>query len=168
MVFAAQLITARRCLVDGRQLPTGRPTLFSLVEYSSPKSDWRRGGLFPLLTRACQDYHLRRGASAMNGVVEELVEEVRRLISRRREEGKDQSRVLIGVCGIPGSGKSQLAAHVADRLNAGLQERQTVVIGMDGWHLTRDELARMKDPEKARARRGAPWTFDDEVGNERI
>lgn len=35
-----------------------------------------------------------------------------------------------------------------------------MVLGMDGFHLTKARLAEMDNPEEALARRGAPWTFD--------
>jgi pantothenate kinase len=38
-----------------------------------------------------------------------------------------------------------------------------MVIGMDGFHLTRAQLAAMPDPQAALARRGAPWTFDPQA-----
>jgi len=34
------------------------------------------------------------------------------------------------------------------------------VVGMDGFHLTRDQLRAMPNPEEAFVRRGAEWTFD--------
>jgi pantothenate kinase len=37
-----------------------------------------------------------------------------------------------------------------------------VLVGLDGWHLTRAQLDAMPDPVEARARRGAHWTFDGE------
>jgi pantothenate kinase len=97
----------------------------------------------------------------MEAVVEGLVDDVRQLASHAG--GDKGGRILIGICGIPGSGKSQLARHVVDRLNANSANRQAVVVGMDGWHLTRAQLAAMPNPDEAKARRGAPWTFDDEV-----
>lgn len=78
-------------------------------------------------------------------------------------------RVLVGLCGAPGSGKSQLAKHVIEAVNrrsgggGGGGEETAIIVGMDGWHLTRAQLAQMDDPQRAKDRRGAPWTFDDEV-----
>ncbi|TFY59704.1 hypothetical protein EVJ58_g5614 [Rhodofomes roseus] len=37
-----------------------------------------------------------------------------------------------------------------------------VLIGLDGWHLSRAQLDAMPDPKLARDRRGAHWTFDGE------
>ena len=38
----------------------------------------------------------------------------------------------------------------------------TILIGLDGWHLTRAQLDAMSDPKLAHDRRGAHWTFDAE------
>ena len=72
-------------------------------------------------------------------------------------EGK---RLLVGICGIPGSGKSSLARRVADRLNHATAEPVAIVIGMDGWHYTRQQLSLSDDPKHAFDRRGAEFTFD--------
>ena len=34
------------------------------------------------------------------------------------------------------------------------------MVGLDGWHLTRAQLAALPDPQLAKDRRGAHWTFD--------
>lgn len=60
-------------------------------------------------------------------------------------------RLVIGIAGTPGSGKSWTAAGLA----AGLGE-DAVVVPMDGFHLTDDELGRLGRAE----RKGAPDTFD--------
>jgi pantothenate kinase len=95
----------------------------------------------------------------MQSIVDDLAQS---LIRSSKEKGK---RTLIGLCGIPGSGKSQLAKHVVERINAIHNTEQiAIVVGMDGWHLTRAQLAQMPDPQLAKDRRGAAWTFDDQVG----
>ncbi|KAK7522227.1 P-loop containing nucleoside triphosphate hydrolase protein [Phyllosticta citriasiana] len=81
-------------------------------------------------------------------------------------------RLLIGVSGIPGSGKTTLAAKVASRLNElyhaqlpGASAGEPPVAGlvpMDGYHLSRAQLDAMPDPHMAHARRGAHFTFDAE------
>lgn len=45
-------------------------------------------------------------------------------------------------------------------LNAGSGDELAILVGLDGWHLTRDQLDLMPDPVLAHARRGAHWTFD--------
>jgi len=78
-------------------------------------------------------------------------------------------RLLIGVGGMPGSGKTTLAALVVRRLNSrhaehspGLAATSPVAafVPMDGYHLTRAQLSAMPDPATAHARRGAAFTFD--------
>ncbi|MGH4023243.1 MAG: nucleoside/nucleotide kinase family protein [Pseudonocardiaceae bacterium] len=60
-------------------------------------------------------------------------------------------RRLLGITGAPGSGKSALAAALADALGERAQ-----VVGMDGFHLAQAELARLGRQD----RKGAPDTFD--------
>jgi pantothenate kinase len=65
---------------------------------------------------------------------------------------------LVGVAGVPGSGKSTLVRAVCERLNA--RGTPAVVVPMDGFHYYRRQLDQMPDAELAHARRGAEWTFD--------
>lgn len=102
--------------------------------------------------------------STMEATVEGLVDELQRKLA----SGPYDRRLLIGLCGIPGSGKSQLASHVVQMLNKqnarrGALNDVAIVVGMDGWHLSRAQLERMPDPQLAKDRRGAAWTFDDAV-----
>jgi pantothenate kinase len=73
---------------------------------------------------------------------------------------------MIAISGIPGSGKTELASMVAKRINIlySTENPNSVPIAtslpMDGYHLTRAQLAAMPDPTYAAARRGAAFTFD--------
>jgi len=69
-------------------------------------------------------------------------------------------RTVVGLVGLPGSGKSTVAALLAQAVNAQAGPGTMLALGMDGFHLSRAQLARMDDPAAALARRGAPWTFD--------
>lgn len=69
-------------------------------------------------------------------------------------------RRVVGIAGFPGAGKSTLARTLAARANEQLQTDAVRALGIDGFHLTRAQLARFPDPQAALARRGAPWTFD--------
>lgn len=60
-------------------------------------------------------------------------------------------RVLLGIAGAPGAGKSTVAA-VLQRAMPGT----VAVVGMDGFHLSQDELVRLGRQD----RKGAPDTFD--------
>lgn len=58
-------------------------------------------------------------------------------------------RILIGICGAPGSGKSTFAAALAARVGG-------MVLPMDGFHLPQARLVELG----RRERMGAPDTFD--------
>jgi len=72
----------------------------------------------------------------------------------------DASRHMIALAGVPGSGKSTIAARLGEEMNARCGEGTLLVLGMDGFHLPKAALRQMPDPDLAFARRGAPWTFD--------
>jgi pantothenate kinase len=63
-------------------------------------------------------------------------------------------RVLIGIAGCPGAGKSTAAAWLARALDA--EGRRAVQVPMDGFHLANAELVRLG----RRERKGAIDTFD--------
>jgi pantothenate kinase len=79
--------------------------------------------------------------------VEELVREVHALLH-------DGPRVVVGLAGAPGAGKSTVAAALVARLRAG--GTRTALVPMDGFHLDQVELERLGLAE----RKGAPDTFD--------
>lgn len=87
------------------------------------------------------------------------------------QNAPSSKRLLIAVSGIPGSGKTTLAARVCRRLNQkhAVQSPGTAksnplaaFIPMDGFHLSRAQLDAMPDAVSAHARRGAAFTFDAE------
>ena len=86
------------------------------------------GAKFPLMPPICQDPFAR--------------------LETLRARG---TRCLLGLTGVPGAGKSTLAAHLAAHFGAA-----AVVVPMDGFHLANAELARLG----RRERKGAPDTFD--------
>lgn len=71
-------------------------------------------------------------------------------------------RVLVGLAGVPGAGKSVLAAEIVAEIQA-TRGPCCVCIGMDGWHYSRAELDQFPDPQEAHRRRGAAFTFNAEV-----
>ncbi len=75
---------------------------------------------------------------------DEAIERARALASRGR-------RMLLGIAGPPGGGKSTLAQAVADELGD-----RARLVGMDGFHLAQAELVRLG----RRDRMGALDTFD--------
>jgi pantothenate kinase len=76
--------------------------------------------------------------------VDDLVEQVRQLLRSR-------PRVVLGLCGPPGAGKSTLAERLVRRLGP-----DAVVVPLDGFHLDDAELDRLGRLD----RKGAPDTFD--------
>ncbi|KAJ5610303.1 Phosphoribulokinase/uridine kinase [Penicillium lagena] len=77
------------------------------------------------------------------------------------------ARLMIAVSGIPGSGKTELASLMSQRINQLYAHENpsattpiATALPMDGYHLTRAQLAAMPDPVYAAARRGAAFTFD--------
>jgi len=77
------------------------------------------------------------------------VDEVRERVAALLAQTTPDIRVLVGICGPPGSGKSTSARRLARQLRAPL-------VPMDGYHLPNDELDRLG----LRQVKGAPETFD--------
>jgi pantothenate kinase len=71
------------------------------------------------------------------------------LASRIADDARGRRRYLFGLAGPPGSGKSTVAARLADAFGG-------VVVPMDGFHLDNTELER----RGLAAVKGAPDTFD--------
>jgi pantothenate kinase len=67
---------------------------------------------------------------------------------------------MIALAGVPGSGKTTLASHLAEAVNARTTPNTVVALGMDGFHFTKAALRQFPNAAEAFARRGAPWTFD--------
>ncbi|KAJ0420777.1 P-loop containing nucleoside triphosphate hydrolase protein [Aspergillus carlsbadensis] len=93
--------------------------------------------------------------------------QVARLVDKiwdKYQKTPENARLMVAVSGIPGSGKTELAITMAKRINQIYAEQNegfiAAAIPMDGYHLTRAQLAQMPDPEYAAARRGAAFTFD--------
>ena len=79
-----------------------------------------------------------------------------RLSDRPPNPSDPSGRVLIGLTGAPGAGKSTLAADLARALTAHLGAEAVAVVPMDGFHLADVTL----DALGLRDRKGAPETFD--------
>ncbi len=85
-------------------------------------------------------------------VLDVLVERV-----RSRLAGAGDERVLIGIVGLPGAGKTTLAADLVVRLNSRSGDGGLAAhVPMDGYHLADVELDRLG----LRDHKGAPATFD--------
>jgi pantothenate kinase len=72
-------------------------------------------------------------------------------LARAVELAAGGRRVLLGITGPPGAGKSTLARQLLGRVDGAAR-----LVGMDGFHLAQRELERLGRAE----RKGAPDTFD--------
>lgn len=116
---------------------------------------------------------------------EVLLDPVSRLIHLHSNTDR---RIIIALAGYPGSGKSTIAKLWAQEIkgrtgakrgksraawasskcacdqpptvNKKIRGDTFIILGMDGFHLSRARLRAMDDPDAAFARRGAPYTFD--------
>ncbi len=103
----------------------------------------------------------------MSGSTPPLLEDpLGHLLQRLRSAA--QQRIVVGIVGLPGAGKSTLARWLADAVNQAEGEGAAMALGMDGFHLTRAQLRAFPDPVAALARRGAPWTFDPQALRQRL
>ncbi|KAK3328341.1 P-loop containing nucleoside triphosphate hydrolase protein [Cercophora scortea] len=109
-----------------------------------------------------------------------MEEQVKRLVDKvwnKFLKTPKDSRLLIAIGGVPGSGKTTLSQLVTAALNARYAAASSppssgppassaspiaAFVPMDGYHLTRAQLSAMPDPATAHARRGAEFTFDGE------
>ncbi|KAJ7702216.1 P-loop containing nucleoside triphosphate hydrolase protein [Mycena rosella] len=81
-----------------------------------------------------------------------------------------ESRLIVGIAGSPAAGKSSFCHRLLRNINDLLQQDSpatetisrdsAILVGLDGWHLTRAELSLFPDPKLAHERRGIHWTFD--------
>jgi pantothenate kinase len=67
-----------------------------------------------------------------------------------------RERVILGIAGSPGAGKSTLAHHLLDRITDIQGVGWAAQVPMDGFHLADAQLRRLGAME----RKGAPDTFD--------
>ncbi|OKH78946.1 fructose transporter [Mycobacterium sp. ST-F2] len=78
-----------------------------------------------------------------------LTGDVARLLDER------PGRVVVGLTGPPGVGKSTVAARIVDEFNSA-RRGAAALLPMDGFHLSNAQLARLG----RKGRKGAPDTFD--------
>lgn len=76
-------------------------------------------------------------------------------IREMRSNSLDFSPLVVGVVGVPGSGKTTSSFILAQMLG-----KDCVVLPMDGYHYPISELKKFSNPSDAIYRRGAPDTFD--------
>ena len=85
-----------------------------------------------------------------------LPDDAAALADRIRSLHRPGRRVLIGIVGAPGSGKSTLSAAVLAHLTAGEAPLKAALVPMDGYHLAQHVL----DEAGLAEIKGAPQTFD--------
>ena len=76
-----------------------------------------------------------------------------------------QRRILVGIAGPPGCGKTYFSKLLTMLLNQNTQQEMAVYIGMDGWHYSQKQLEQMtfcRDGKLMllKAIKGAPESFD--------
>ena len=91
------------------------------------------------------------GQAAPGPRAERLSLSIADLAARARGLIRPGGRVLLGIAGSPGSGKSTVAEGMRRELGD-----QAAIVGMDGFHLAQAELVRLGRAD----RKGAPDTFD--------
>ncbi|KAI8970245.1 P-loop containing nucleoside triphosphate hydrolase protein [Mycotypha africana] len=74
----------------------------------------------------------------------------------------ENQRYIIGVSGVPGSGKTTFVNKFVEDFNKHHPGDTVVAISMDGFHLPKAALDKMSNREEAYLRRGVHWTFDPE------
>ncbi|KAJ2781077.1 hypothetical protein H4R18_003072 [Coemansia javaensis] len=98
---------------------------------------------------------------------QETVDELSRVLVEALGQAGGQRRVVVAVAGTAGSGKTHLCGLVRSAVNASSSSSSSssegevcAVLPMDGFHLSKAQLAALDDPDAAMRRRGAHWTFD--------
>ncbi|KDQ17566.1 hypothetical protein BOTBODRAFT_577684 [Botryobasidium botryosum FD-172 SS1] len=93
---------------------------------------------------------------------EVIAAELAQCLIQDLEGDPSPSRILVGIAGIPASGKSTIALRIAHHINQSRPpgDEIAIVVGLDGWHYTRAVLDTFDNVEEAHARRGAAFTFD--------
>ncbi|KAF8878451.1 P-loop containing nucleoside triphosphate hydrolase protein [Infundibulicybe gibba] len=93
--------------------------------------------------------------------------ELANVLIKKLEKTEPPTRILVGIAGIPASGKTSFAhlltKHINDRLISQSDPQSgasAILVGLDGWHISRQLLDLFPDPKLAYDRRGIHWTFD--------
>lgn len=73
---------------------------------------------------------------------------------------KSKEPFVVGIVGMPGSGKSTSVEVLADLLNQHIGDDACLCMPFDGYHISREELMLLPNADDAMWRRGAPDTFD--------
>lgn len=79
------------------------------------------------------------------------------------QEIPSNQRLLIGLAGSPGSGKSTISKHIVEKINELYGSNVAIVVTQDGFHYYRSELEKFPNRDEAFKRRGAPFTFNSKL-----
>ncbi len=109
------------------------------------------------LARARGQAHV---GAAMPAKPRHLADPLAHVLALLQQRPPPSARIVIGLAGLPGGGKSTFTRKLADAANQALGKRAVMALGMDGFHLSKAQLAKLPNPAEAFRRRGAPWTFD--------
>ena len=88
--------------------------------------------------------------------------DIARMISKTVEDNQkagNEQPVMVGVVGMPGSGKTT-SSHILASILEETHHLSCIVLPMDGYHFSISQLKAMDNPEDVIYRRGAPDTFD--------
>jgi pantothenate kinase len=75
------------------------------------------------------------------------------------ESLNNNKKYIIGIGGIPGSGKSAFSNKLCNCINQILNKTICIVLSMDGFHYYKKQLDKMPNSKELYKRRGSPWTF---------
>ncbi|KAF9527105.1 P-loop containing nucleoside triphosphate hydrolase protein [Crepidotus variabilis] len=104
--------------------------------------------------------------------MDQEIQELCDYLVEKLETNPTHRRLLVGLAGVPGSGKSTIAELLNQKINDRLRKSvpirtesngsrvESILVGLDGWHLSRAELDLFPDPKLAHDRRGVHWTFN--------
>ncbi|KAK4199351.1 P-loop containing nucleoside triphosphate hydrolase protein [Triangularia verruculosa] len=91
--------------------------------------------------------------------MEESLAQIVALARSKLEQTPLDRRLLIGISGPPGSGKTTLSTILTTTLNTHLPN-QAIFLPLDGYHFSRAQLDAFPDPSHAHKYRGSEPTFD--------
>jgi pantothenate kinase len=89
-----------------------------------------------------------------NAAVPEIVARYTQILLKA--SASKNGRYLLGLTGSPASGKSTFSAQLVAEVNAALSQNKAIVVPMDGYHYSNEEL----DVKGLKPLKGIPATFD--------
>mmetsp|Transcript_4567 Transcript_4567/g.9119 ORF Transcript_4567/g.9119 Transcript_4567/m.9119 type:complete len:272 (-) Transcript_4567:503-1318(-) len=138
-------------------------TMSTLFVASNPSSNWASSTRSTTKSRSCSR---QAGRASYGNSSSKIADALVRRIADLRLARPPGARVVVGIVGGPGSGKSTVSEEVRTGVERNSKSSghgmapTCVILPMDGFHYSRSTLDRFPDPSAAHARRGAPFTFD--------